>query len=276
MAHPITRIYRWGLENILLAGLHTLGDLSLFAGSTFRWLVFRRPYARTIVPAFVTVGYQSAAVVVITGFFIGMVLAVHSYAQFKRFGFVTWSGSLINASVIRELGPVLAATMLAGRVGSAMAAEMATMRVSEQIDALSCLGANPIHYLVVPRFLACVLMIPLLTLMADLGGVFGAEIICVEVYGVEAHDYWRHSRDFVQMFDIFAGMIKPITFGALISLIACHRGFRSRAGAEGVGRAATEAFVLSFVAILIADFLLALMLNRVSEEWSRVGSVMGA
>src|SRR5262245_15574591 len=275
MINPFPRIGRFLLERVLLAGLYTLGDLSLFAGSTFRWMVFRRPYNRTLVPAMVNVGFQSAAVVVITGFFIGMVLAVHSYKQFKSFGFATWSGSLTNASVIRELGPVLAATMLAGRVGSAMAAEMATMRVSEQIDALSCLGANPIHYLVVPRFLACVLMIPLLTLMADLGGVFGAELICVEVYGVESHDYWRHARDFVQMFDIVAGMTKPVVFGALISLIACHRGFRSRAGAEGVGRAATEAFVISFVAILIADFLLALMLDRVSEEWSRFGSILG-
>lgn len=248
-----------------------LGDWALFSLSTFRWLVFRRPYARTITPVLVTVGYQSAGVVVVTGFFIGMVLAVHSYDQFKKFGFVTWSGSLINASVIRELGPVLAATMLAGRVGSSMAAEMATMRVSEQIDALACLGANPIHYLVVPRLIACMCMIPLLTLMADLGGVFGAALICVEVYGVEAHDYWRHSRDFVQMFDLFAGMVKPLVFGGLIALIACHRGFRSRAGAEGVGRAATEAFVLAFVAILVADFFLALILNKLGDAWAQWG-----
>jgi phospholipid/cholesterol/gamma-HCH transport system permease protein len=248
-----------------------LGDWALFSMSTFRWLLLRRPYARTVAPVMVTVGYQSAGVVIITGFFIGMVLAVHSYSQFKKFGFVTWSGSLINASVIRELGPVLAATMLAGRVGSSMAAEMATMRVSEQIDALACLGANPIHYLVVPRLLACILMIPLLTLMADLGGVFGAALICVEVYGVEAHDYWRHSRDFVRMFDLFAGMIKPVVFGGLIALIACHRGFRSKAGAEGVGRAATEAFVLAFVAILVADFFLALILNKLGDVWAQIG-----
>src|SRR2546423_12587955 len=113
-------IARWGLDRVVLDGLHGLGDLAIFSLSTFRWLAFRRPYGRTLTPVFVNVGFQSAAVVIITGFFIGMVLAVHSYAQFKRFGFVTWSGSLINASVIRELGPVLAATMLAGRVGSAM------------------------------------------------------------------------------------------------------------------------------------------------------------
>jgi phospholipid/cholesterol/gamma-HCH transport system permease protein len=252
------------LARFILNGLDVLGDLTTFSISTLSWLVFRRPYARTLFPVCMTVGYQSAMVVVITGFFIGMVLAVHSVAQFHKFGIVSWSGSVINASVIRELGPVLAATMLAGRVGGSMAAEMATMRVSEQIDALSCLGANPIHYLVVPRFIACVLLIPLLTAMADIGGVIGSALLCIEVYGVEAHAYWRHSRDHIHMFDVVAGLTKPVFFGALISLIGCHRGFRARAGAEGVGRAATEAFVLSFVAILVADFFLAVAINALS------------
>lgn len=270
-------IGQWGLaiarftHEFAMNALLGLGDWALFTLSTIRWLLIRRPYARTLTPVFVRVGNQSAMVVIVTGFFIGMVLAVHSYSQFKKFGFVTWSGSLINASVIRELGPVLAATMLAGRVGSAMAAEMATMRVSEQIDALACLGVNPIHYLVVPRLLACMLMVPLLTLMADLGGVIGAALICIQVYGVEAHDYWRHSRDFVQMFDLLAGMVKPVVFGGLIALISCHRGFRSKAGAEGVGRAATEAFVLAFVAILVADFFLALILNKLRDVWFQWG-----
>lgn len=264
----------WRLGRFVMDSLADLGDMTAFSISAIRWLVLRRPYGRTLTPAFVMVGYQSALVVVITGFFIGMVLAVHSIEQFRKFGFVSWSGSLINASVVRELGPVLAATMLAGRVGSSMAAEMATMRVSEQIDALSCLGANPIHYLVVPRLIACVVMIPLLTLMADLGGVIGAAIICVQIYGVEPHDYWRHSRDFVQLFDIFAGMIKPMVFGAIIALVGCHRGFRSRAGAEGVGRAATEAFVIAFVAILIADFFLAVVLQVIGDQWAAMGSFL--
>ncbi len=259
------------IEDWVVNALVGLGDWVLFSLSTLRWLVTRRPYPRTLTPVLVTVGQQSAGVVVVTGFFIGMVLAVHSYGQFKKFGFTTWSGSLINASVIRELGPVLAAIMLAGRVGSSMAAETGTMRVSEQIDALACLGANPIHYLVVPRLIACMCMIPMLTLMADLGGVFGAALICVEVYGVEAHDYWRHSRDFVQMFDLFTGLVKAFVFGSLIALISCHRGFRSRAGAEGVGRAATESFVLSFVAILVADFFLALVLNKLGDAWAQWG-----
>ena len=264
------------LGAVTIRWVETLGDMSLFAASTISWLITRLPRRDTLIVSLYNIGVLSLPMVALTGTFIGMVVAVQSYAEFRAFGFETRLGALINLSMCRELGPVLAATMLAGRVGSAIAAEIGTMRVTEQIDALASMGANPIHYLVVPRFLACILMIPLLTLMADLGGVYGASLICVQVYGVESHDYWRHSRDFVQMFDIIAGMIKPIAFGALISLIACHRGFRSRAGAEGVGRAATEAFVLSFVAILVADFLLALMLNRINEEWSRVGSVMGA
>jgi phospholipid/cholesterol/gamma-HCH transport system permease protein len=252
--------FHW-ISQVALEGLYSLGDLTAFSVNTMRWLVTRKPYARTLLPVCLTVGYQSSVVIIITGMFIGMVLAVHSIGQFQQFGIVSWSGSVINGSVIRELGPVLAATMLAGRVGSAMAAETATMRVSEQIDALSCLGANPIHYLVVPRFIACVVLIPLLTAIADTAGVIGASFICMEIYGVEAHDYWRHSRENLHTFDLIAGMIKPIFFGAIIALVACHRGFRSQAGAQGVGRAATEAFVVSFVAILASDFVLALVFN---------------
>lgn len=261
-----SRLVRWATS---LAGnaLGGLGDWALFAFRTLYWLGTRRMYARTFFPVCFSIGYQSASVVVLTGFFIGMVLAVQSVAQFQKLGFETWTGTVTNVSVIRELGPVLAATMLAGRIGSAMAAELATMRVSEQIDALSCLGANPVHYLVVPRFLACVLLIPLLTAAADMAGILGSALLCINVYGIEPHHYWQHSRDMVRLFDVCAGMIKPICFGAVIALISCHRGFRSRAGAEGVGRAATEAFVYSFVAILVLDFFLALALNALYERF---------
>lgn len=259
------RLFEWAAT---LAGnaIVGLGDWSQFAFRTFYWMITRRMYARTFLPVCYSIGYQSAFVVVLTGFFIGMVLAVQSVAQFQKLGFETWTGTVTNVSVIRELGPVLAATMLAGRIGSAMAAELATMRVSEQIDALSCLGANPVHYLVVPRFVACVVLIPLLTAAADIAGIVGSALLCINVYGIEPHHYWQHSRDMVRMFDIIAGMIKPICFGAVIALVSCHRGFRSRAGAEGVGRAATEAFVFSFVAILVLDFFLALFLNALYDR----------
>jgi phospholipid/cholesterol/gamma-HCH transport system permease protein len=211
-------------------------------------------------------------VVAITGTFIGMVLAVQSYGQFHQFGLATRLGSIINLSVVRELGPVLAATMLAGRVGSAMAAELATMRVTEQIDALSCLGVNPLHYLVVPRFLACVLLIPLLTILANFMGVMGGGLICIKVYHIDAHHYWSHARGFIGYWDITVGLIKPMFFGAAIALISCHRGFSSEGGAEGVGRSATQAFVISFITILALDFFLALFFNGLYDRlWPAAG-----
>jgi phospholipid/cholesterol/gamma-HCH transport system permease protein len=250
-----------------------VGDLSLFAARMFGWLLRRRPFAHTLAPALYGVGVRSVPVVAITGMFIGMVLAVQAYGQFHQLGLATHLGGIINISVVRELGPVLAATMLAGRVGSAMAAQLATMRVTEQIDALSCLGANPVHYLVVPRFLACVLLIPLLTVMADFMGVMGGALICIQVYHVEAYYYWQHTQSMVGLWDMVTGLIKPTFFGAAIAVICCHRGFHSKAGAEGVGRAATEAFVASFIAILVIDFFLALFLNNLYDFlWPAAGA----
>jgi phospholipid/cholesterol/gamma-HCH transport system permease protein len=164
-------------------------------------------------------------------------------------------------SLVRELGPVLAATMLAGRVGSAMAAELGTMRVTEQIDALSSMGANPIHYLVVPRFLGCLALIPGLTIMADFMGVVGGAFYSIVVLGIDSHHYWVNSQRFVGSFDLFSGVFKSLAFGAAIALVSCHRGFHCDPGAEGVGRAATEAFVASFVLILVIDLQLGIMLD---------------
>ena len=200
------------------------------------------------------IGVRSLTVVLITGLFIGMVLAVQTYDQFKALRMESRLGAVINISLVRELGPVLAATMLAGRVGSAMAAELGTMRVTEQIDALRALGANPIHYLVVPRFLACFLLIPMLTALADAIGIFGGWFLSVEVLGINNFHYWHHATSYVAAYDVLCGLVKSVFFGAAIALIGCHRGFHCGAGAEGVGRAATEAFVLSFVIILGLDF----------------------
>jgi phospholipid/cholesterol/gamma-HCH transport system permease protein len=194
-----------------------------------------------------------------------MVLAVQAYGQFAQVGLATQLGTVVNTSVVRELGPVLAATMLAGRVGSAMAAELGTMRVTEQIDALQVLGANPVRYLATPRFLACVLLIPLLTIVANFMGVMGGAVICTKVYHIEAHFYWRNASGAITVYDIVTGLIKPMFFGAAIAVLSCHRGFKSEGGAEGVGRAATNAFVTSFIAILALDFFLALFLTRLHD-----------
>ena len=230
---------------------------------TLRGALGRHIRVQTVLPIFANIGANSVGVVAITGAFIGMVLAVQAYHSFQMMGLATRLGSVINISVVKELGPVLAATMLAGRVGSSMAAELGTMRVTEQIDALTALGTNPIYYLVVPRFLACLLLIPLLTLMADFMGVIGGAGVATQILAVDSFAYWKHSRDFVESLDIFAGVFKSLFFGGAIALISCHRGFNSSAGAEGVGKAATEAFVFSFIAILFLDFVLGLGWNSV-------------
>jgi phospholipid/cholesterol/gamma-HCH transport system permease protein len=172
-------------------------------------------------------------------------------------------GAVINMSLVRELGPVLAATMLAGRVGSAMAAELGTMKVTEQIDALTSMGANPIYYLVVPRFLGCLVLIPTLTIMADFMGVVGAAFYSIQILNIDWHHYWQNSQKFVGAFDLFTGVFKSLFFGAAIAVISCHRGFRCDPGAEGVGRAATQAFVQSFVIILVLDLFLGIALDAV-------------
>src|SRR5262249_27099623 len=161
------------------------GDLSLFAARTFVWMFRQRPVKGTLIPVCYMVGVRSVPVVAITGTFIGMVLAVQSYAQFHSLSLDTWLGNIVSVAVVRDLGPVLARTMLAGRVGSAMAAELATMRVTEQIDALDCLGTNSVHYLVVPRLLACVLLIPLLTILADFMGVMGGALVSIKIYHID-------------------------------------------------------------------------------------------
>lgn len=240
-----------------------LGNLALFSLRTMRWLFTRLPRKETILPNFYQIGVLSLPVVALTGTFIGMVLVVQSFVQFRMLHMESRLGAVINMSLVRELGPVLAATMLAGRVGSSMAAELGTMRVTEQIDALSSMGANPIHYLVVPRFLGCLLLIPALTVMADFMGVAGAFFYAVYLLGIDMHHYLENSRQFVGNFDLFVGVFKSLFFGAAIALIGCHRGFHCDPGAEGVGRAATSAFVYSFVIILLLDLVLGIVLDGI-------------
>ena len=238
------------------------GNLALFGISTIFWLVLKGPRRETLTQAFYNIGVLSLPVVMLTGVFIGMVLAVQCFPQFKVIGMETRIGAAINLSLVKELGPVLAATMLAGRVGSSIAAELGTMRVTEQIDALTSMGVNPIHYLVTPRFLASLILIPGLTLFADLLGVIGGAFFSIKLLNVDWSYYWEYSRHAVSMFDVFAGMFKSVFFGGAIALICCHQGFNCGAGAEGVGKAATSSFVLSFVSILFLDLLLDVMLDQ--------------
>jgi phospholipid/cholesterol/gamma-HCH transport system permease protein len=255
----ITPVHRLGEQ--VFDSIADVGNMAQFSWLALTWMFRRRPRWLVLVPSFYAIGVSSVPVVAITGTFIGMVLAVQAHSQFNAIGMATRLGSVINISLVKELGPVLAATMLAGRVGSAMAAELGTMRVTEQIDALSALGTNPIHFLVVPRFLACFLLIPLLTLMADFMGVIGGAVVCTQMLNVNEYYYWYYSRHFVGGLDLLAGVFKSYFFGAAIALVSCHRGFHSKGGAEGVGKAATEAFVISFIAILFLDFCIGIVWN---------------
>ncbi|MDD4892054.1 MAG: ABC transporter permease [Phycisphaerae bacterium] len=255
------------LGAMALALLASFGQFWVFVGQTLsailgtRWWRWR--YRRLLTPQFYEVGTRSVPVILVTGAFVGMVLAVQAYEQFAAAGLTDRLGVIVNISVLRELGPVLAGVMLAGRVGGALTAELGTMRVTEQIDAVRAMGASPIRFLVCPRFLGCLLLIPFLTAYCDIMGVLGGYFISVIVYGVNSDFYWEYSTKLVGRWDIAIGLIKSVFFGGAISLISCYKGFHCRPGAAGVGRATTEAFVASFMAILILDFFLALLLQTI-------------
>lgn len=263
---PGIRAYLTGFVEWAANKTVNLGEWTQFSLHAISGILHRSFRTVELLAICLRVGLNSVGVVAITGAFIGMVLAVQTYSQFHTLGLDTSLGAVIHLSVVKELGPVLAATMLAGRVGSAMAAELATMRVTEQIDALACLGVDPVRYLVGPRFLACLLMIPLLCVVGDLMGLAGSTLICLKIYHIDSFHYWQHAQAFVHPWDVLVGVAKSVVFGGVLALIACHRGFNSKPGAEGVGRAATEAFVYSFVAILALDFFLAMFSNSL-HDW---------
>lgn len=242
-----------------------VGDFGVFAARSVAWLRRGLPGSRILLPVLHDVGVRSVPVVAVTGLFIGMVMSVQSFDQFQQMGIASKLGAMIDVTLLRELGPVLAATMLSGRVGSAMAAELATMKITEQIDALAMLGAHPLRHLVLPRLVACTLLVPLLTLIADVVGILGGSWVATGLFGVDPHHYWANAQAYVRFGDAVMGLLKAVVFGAAISLISCYRGFRSGPGAEGVGRAATEAFVASFIAVLVLDFFLAILLLRLFD-----------
>ena len=263
------------LGRLVLTTVFTSGDLGLFGARMMRSMVARLPRRYVLLQSFYQIGVLSVPVVIVTGAFIGMVLAAQTYDQLRMMHLETQLGAVINVSLVQELGPVLAATMLAGRVGSSIAAELGTMRVTEQIDALRALGADPIQYLVVPRFLACCLLIPLLTALGDSTGILSGWIMATKLYGINDFHYWLHSQMYVSAYDVFCGLFKSVFFGAAIAVLSCHRGFRCGAGAQGVGLAATQAFVLSFGAILALDFVLGIFLNSFYYVlWPSTGGVM--
>lgn len=243
-----------------MLSLAELGNFFNFTWQTFRWLgttLIRPRTLRLLWPQAFEVGVKSVPVVAITGAFIGMVMAVQMVTQFKAIGQEARMGVLINLSVLKQIGPVMAAVMLAGRVGGALAAELGTMHVTEQLDALRVMGSDPIAYLVVPRFVACVLLTPMLTVYSDFMGVIGGWFISTHFQGIGNEAYWHYSAMGVGHWQVLEGIIVSIFFGAVIGLVSCYKGFHSGSGASGVGRACTESFVVSFIVIMVINLIFA-------------------
>lgn len=244
----------------LLRLLEELGRFFQMLWQAASWLV-RPPYD---VPEhfrqMVRVGVDSIPVVFLTTLFTGMVLALQTFNGFKRFHAESLVGSVVALSLTRELAPVLTALMVTGRVGSAMAAELGTMRVTEQIDALTALGTEPVQYLVVPRVAASVLMMPLLVILGDFVGMYGGYLVAVQLLGANPITYIENSFQFLEISDVTSGIVKAAVFGLIFSLLACVRGYYTEGGAEGVGRATTRAVVSGSLSVLFADFFLTKLL----------------
>ena len=244
------------IGRVTLGVCRSVGALTLFALSGISH-IFRPPfYFRAFLRALLDIGYFSLPVVALTAVFTGMVLALQSSTGLSRFSADSAIASLVVLSVTRELGPVLAGLMVAGRVGAAMAAEIGTMRVTDQIDALGTLSTNPMKYLVAPRLLAGFIALPLLVVIADILGVLGGFIIATLKLGFNAATYLNNTLNFIQTEDVVSGLAKAAVFGLLISLMGCYHGYNSKGGAQGVGAATTAAVVAASVLILAFDYVL--------------------
>ncbi|NOX20259.1 MAG: ABC transporter permease [Nitrospirae bacterium] len=250
------------LGRLIISFTSELGRVLLLLCTTLKQ-IFLPPFElKNTFKQMVEIGIKSLPVIFITAVFTGMVLALQSYTGFKRFGAESLVATVVALSMTRELGPVLTGLIVAGRAGAAMAAELGTMRVTEQIDALETLATNPIKYLIVPRFIAGALMLPALAIVTDIIGILGGYVITVGLFGASNVSYWNRTWNFLEMTDILNGLIKACFFGIAISLISCYKGFYTQGGAEGVGKATTGAVVLSSMTILISDYFLSAWLFK--------------
>jgi len=244
------------LGRAIMAGVEEMGKIILLFVSVLAWM-FRPPFKlRNIFKQMEFVGVKSIFVVVLTGTFTGMVMALQGYHGFRMFSAESLVGSTVALGMTRELGPVLTSLMVTARAGSAMAAELGTMRVTEQIDALYVMAANPVKHLIVPRVIAGVLMVPMLTVVSDFMGILGGYFVGVHILGINSGIFIKNMTRLVELNDIYNGLVKAACFGLILSLIGCYKGFNTYGGAEGVGRATTEAVVLASITILISDYFL--------------------
>jgi len=251
MMHVIEQLGAWAVSRV-----QEMGRMLLFMLSSFAWLA-RPPFRfHQALKQLHFIGYKSTFVVVLTAGFTGMVLALQGYYSLRKFGSEGLLGAAVALSMIRELGPVLAALMVTARAGSAMTAEIGIMRITEQIDALDTMAINPLQYLIAPKLVASVIGVPLLVAIFVVVGIYGGSLIGVDLLGVNEGAYWNSIESSVEWKDVYGGILKSISFGVIISWVCCYKGFYTRQSAEGLGRATTEAVVLSSVLILVWDYFL--------------------
>src|SRR5215813_12490415 len=251
MTNVIEQLGAWAVIRV-----QEMGRMLLFMLSTSAWLV-RPPFGfHQTMKQLHFIGYKSTFVVVLTAGFTGMVLALQGYYSLRKFGSEGLLGAAVALSMIRELGPVLAALMVTARAGSAMTAEIGIMRITEQIDALDTMAINPLQYLIAPKLVAGLIAVPLLVAIFDVVGIFGGHLVGVELLGGNGGAYWNSIESAVDWKDVYGGILKSISFGLIVSWVCCYKGFFTRHSAEGLGRATTEAVVLSSVLIPFWDYFL--------------------
>ena len=249
-----------GVGNAAISFCTATGRFMLFFFHTVKTMFFSRLQPSRILDQMVRIGIHSLLITVITGGFAGAVLAYQSFDGFHTFGGEGLLGSVVALSMIRELGPVFTGLMVAGRAGSLIAAEIGTMRITEQIDALRTLGINPFRYLIIPRIIGATIIMPFLTLFAMIAGIAGGYLVSVHALGLTPEAYTSHIKEITDPFDIIGGLIKAGVFGLILSWVGCYKGYFTSGGARGVGMATTQSVVVGSILIIIANYFLAMLL----------------
>lgn len=244
------------IGRVMLAFFEAVGRLGLFAGKSLYHTLMPPYYPRAILRQMVDIGYYSLPVVGLTAIFTGAVLALQSYSGFSRFSAESSIAIVVVLSITRELGPVLAGLMIAGRIGASIAAEIGTMKVTEQIDALVTLSTNPFKYLFAPRILAGLTMLPILVAIADSIGVMGGYLVSIHKLGFAPGPYLKSTFEYLESKDVISGLVKASVFGFIVTLMGCYHGYNSRGGAQGVGTATTNAVVTASVMILLSNYII--------------------
>jgi phospholipid/cholesterol/gamma-HCH transport system permease protein len=252
----LIRIFSESLKRQILA----LQNYSLLVADSMAKIFIPPLYGADVLDQMDVIGVGSLPIILLTGFFIGGVMVINTAAQFQRFGEAALTGDVVAIALVRELGPTITALLVAGRNGSGIASELGSMVVTEQIDAMRALGTDPVRKLVVPRLLAMIIVLPLLTAISDLVGLFGGFLVSYFTLHLSGSEFWHRSINALLPGDLVQGMVKPLVFAVIIATVGCYQGLRARGGTEGVGRATTTAVVVASVAILVSDFFLGKLL----------------